>query len=46
LGNPLCRGVDELCTQKAKDFAVVAVCLEETISEKTELYRQALDVAK
>jgi hypothetical protein len=40
LANPLCRGVDELCTQKVKDFAVVAVCLEETMSEKTELHTQ------
>jgi hypothetical protein len=39
LANPLCRGVDELCTQQVKDFAIVAVALEETaVSEKTELY--------
>jgi hypothetical protein len=42
LANPLCRGVDELCTQQVKDFAIVAAALEETISEKTELYRQAV----
>ena len=44
LDNPLCRGVDELCTKRAGDVAIVAVALEETISEKTELYRKAGDV--
>jgi hypothetical protein len=41
LANPLCRGVDELCTKQAGDFAIVAVDLERTISEGTELYRKA-----
>jgi hypothetical protein len=29
LASPLCHGVDELCTQKVKDFAIAAVALEE-----------------
>jgi hypothetical protein len=27
-GSPLCRGVDELCTKQAEDFAVVSVELQ------------------
>jgi hypothetical protein len=46
LVNPLCRGVDELCTKQAEDFAVVYVELQRYRSEELEPFRNTDYVAE